>query len=136
VASGTAGSLIGLAIYAVPGFENTWLLSCAIVVVFLVGIRVSGVMERAFGHDPAQVTIDEIVGMWISLLALPKSIAVAAGAFLLFRVFDIIKPYPARRFDRMTGGVGIMMDDVVAGVYANVILRLLLWTGVFSVGAF
>lgn len=134
VASGTTGSLIGLAVYALPGFENPWVLACSIVAVFFVGIRVAGAMERVFGHDPAQVTIDEIVGMWIALLALPKSLALAAGAFLLFRIFDIIKPFPARKFDDMKGGWGIMMDDVIAGVYANAVLRLLVWTGVFPAG--
>ena len=72
-------------------------------------------MEKKYGHDPSVVTIDEVAGMWVSLVFLPKSIIVALTAFLAFRIFDIIKPYPARLFDEMHGGIGIMMDDVVAG---------------------
>ena len=83
-------------------------------------------MERRYGHDPAEVTIDEVVGMWISLFLLPKKILVALAAFVLFRLLDIIKPPISRRFDRMHGGVGIMMDDVIAGIYANVILQIAL----------
>jgi phosphatidylglycerophosphatase A len=72
------------------------------------------------------VTIDEAVGMWISLIFLPKKIFVVIAAFFIFRIFDIIKPYPAKKFDRMHGGVGIMMDDVIAGAYANIVVQLFL----------
>ena len=83
-------------------------------------------MEQRYGHDPAEVTIDEVVGMWISLVLLPKKILIVITAFFAFRFFDIIKPFPARKFDNMNGGFGIMMDDVIAGIYANIILRLAL----------
>ena len=81
-------------------------------------------MERYYGDDPSEVTIDEVVGMWISLFLLPKKIFVVIAAFFLFRIFDIIKPFPARKFDDMHGGFGIMMDDVIAGMYTNIILQL------------
>jgi len=64
--------------------------------------------------------------MWISLLLLPKKIIIISAAFFIFRFFDIIKPFPARRFDAMHGGLGIMMDDVVAGIYANIVLQIAL----------
>jgi phosphatidylglycerophosphatase A len=80
-------------------------------------------MEHFYGHDPAVVTIDEVVGMWISLFLLPKKIGAVLAAFFIFRFLDIIKPYPAQKFDAMHGGFGIMMDDVVAGLYTNLILQ-------------
>ena len=83
-------------------------------------------MEKRYGHDPAEVTIDEVLGMWVSLLLLPKKIIIIIAAFFIFRFFDIIKPFPARKFDAMHGGLGIMMDDVIAGIYANIILQIAL----------
>ncbi len=80
-------------------------------------------MQARYGHDPAEVTIDEVLGMWISLFLLPKKILIALVAFVLFRLFDILKPYPARIFDYRKGGISIMMDDVVAGVYTNLIMQ-------------
>jgi phosphatidylglycerophosphatase A len=76
--------------------------------------------------DPSIVVIDEVVGMWISLLAIPMGISAAILAFLFFRTFDILKPFPARQMEHLPGGWGIMMDDVVAGIYANIATRLLL----------
>ena len=124
VASGTAGSLVGLIIYFIPGFENTFVLLPACVIVFLLGSIAAGKMEIIFGHDPSAVTIDEVLGMWVSLLFLPKSILPAGGAFIIFRLFDIVKPWPARVFDRKHGGWNIMMDDVVAGIYTNLVIQL------------
>jgi len=83
-------------------------------------------MEKVYGHDPGEVTIDEVLGMWISLLFLPKTILVAALAFFIFRVLDIVKPFPARRFDNIRGGSGIMFDDVVSAIYTNLLLQLAL----------
>jgi phosphatidylglycerophosphatase A len=94
--------------------------------VFGLGIKASSTMEKRYGHDPSEVTIDEVAGMWITLMFLPKAILLAFAAFFVFRFFDIIKPFPARKFDTMHGGFGIMMDDVVAGIYAHVTVRLLL----------
>ncbi len=81
-------------------------------------------MEKVYGDDPAEVTIDEVLGMWISLILLPKRILVAVLAFLIFRVLDIVKPYPARRFDNLRGGYGVMLDDVISAVYTNLIVQL------------
>jgi phosphatidylglycerophosphatase A len=68
--------------------------------------------------DPSIVVIDEIVGMWITMLWLPKSLPVLVAGFLAFRAFDIVKPYPARQVERIPHGWGIMLDDVFAGIYA------------------
>lgn len=98
----------------------------------MAGVNASHLMEQRYGHDPAEVTIDEIVGMWVSLLLLPKNIVIAACAFVLFRVFDIIKPFPARKFDNVSGGLGIMMDDVIAGLYTNLIMQLFVALSLFE----
>jgi phosphatidylglycerophosphatase A len=124
-ASGTVGSAVGLALYFIPGFEAPWILLPLCVLVFLLGVKASNAMERVYGHDPPQVTIDEVLGMWISLLFLPKSLLVAGVAFVLFRILDIVKPFPARRLDTMKGGLGIMLDDIVSGAYTNLVIQLL-----------
>jgi len=126
VASGTVGSAVALAFYFIPGFESLVFIAPSIFIVFVFGMHASVRMEQRYGHDPAEVTIDEVVGMWISLFLLPKKIFIALTAFILFRFFDIIKPFPAHKFDTMHGGFGIMMDDVVAGIYANIILQFAL----------
>jgi len=124
VASGTVGSLVGFFLYFVPGFESTLVLLPACVLVFLIGGFAAGKMELIYGHDPSMVTIDEVLGMWVSLLFLPKSLFIACGAFFIFRLLDVLKPWPARLFDRKHGGWNIMLDDVVAGIYTNLVLQL------------
>ena len=126
VASGTVSSVVALAIYCIPGFESHTTIGLITIIVFIIGIPAADVMEKWYGHDPAQVTIDEVVGMWISLFFLPKRIWVALAAFVLFRFLDIIKPPVSRRFDKMHGGLGIMMDDAIAGLYTNIILQFAL----------
>lgn len=126
VAPGTAGSLVGLALYLIPGFEAPALLSSAVVVTFLIGVFTAARMEQSLGEDPPIVVVDEIVGMWISLLFLPKTVRIALLSFVLFRAFDIVKPPPARRLESYRNGWGIMLDDVAAGVYANVAVRLVM----------
>ena len=76
--------------------------------------------------DPGIVVIDEVVGQWVSLLFLPFTPATALVGFLLFRVMDVVKPWPARDFEAWPGGLGIMADDVMAGIYANLLLRVAL----------
>jgi len=124
VASGTVGSVVGLAFYCIPGFERWYILLPASIIVLALGIMASNAMEKVYGQDPSEVTIDEVLGMWVSLLFLPKSILVAALAFFLFRILDIVKPFPARRFDNLHGGAGVMLDDVVSAIYTNLLLQL------------
>jgi phosphatidylglycerophosphatase A len=126
IASGTVGSVVALAFYFIPGFESFVIIGTSILIVFILGIKAANTMEQRYGHDPAEVTIDEVVGMWISLFLLPKKIFVVIAAFFVFRFFDIVKPFPALKFDTMHGGFGIMMDDVIAGIYANILLQLTL----------
>jgi phosphatidylglycerophosphatase A len=124
VASGTAGSIVGLLIYFIPGFEEPYIILPAILLCFVLGVLASTKMEDVYGNDPAEVVIDEVVGMWISLLLLPKMFLLAIFSFLIFRLFDIIKPLPANIFNKKCGGYWVMMDDVVAGVYANILSQV------------
>lgn len=124
VASGTFGSLAGLIIYYIPGFENPVILIPAIIVFSLYGIYVGTEFEKVYGKDPAECTIDEVVGMWISLLFVPKILWVSALVFLIWRLFDIVKPFPARRLEKLEGGLGIMIDDIVSSIYVLLLVHL------------
>jgi len=132
-ASGTVGSFFALLLYYfIPPLSHPYFLLSLSAITFVIGVQTSGIMEKFYGHDPAEVTVDEVVGMWTSLLFLPKNILVAGLAFFIFRFFDIMKPYPANRFDTMHGGFGIMMDDVISGIYANLIVQLFVHSRIFS----
>jgi phosphatidylglycerophosphatase A len=125
IAPGTAGSLVGLLIYLIPGVNDNYFLIILSVLFFIVGIITSSKIEKAIGDDPGIIVIDEIVGMWVSLLFLPKKVPFYLGAFILFRLFDIIKPEPARKVEKIKKGWGIMLDDVVAGIYTNISLQFI-----------
>lgn len=127
VASGTFGSAAGLVVwYLVP--RSLVAQSIAIIIVFALGSWSGSVAEEYYGRlDPGQVVIDEVAGMLVTLFLVPAGRIWAIVAFFLFRLSDIVKPYPANRLERLPGGVGIMADDVMAGVYANVALRLCMW---------
>lgn len=127
-ASGTFGSLAAIAIYYfIPIFQNNWMLLAGSIVTLVAGAVSADVIELRTGeHDPGVVVIDEVLGQWIALLTLSyhADMIFIIAAFLLFRFFDIIKPYPARIFERSTGGTSIMLDDAVAGVYACIAANL------------
>ena len=96
-----------------------------------VGTLAAARVSREYGiEDPPAVVIDEIAGQLTAFLFLPASIFNLAGGFVLFRIFDIWKPYPIRRAEKLKNGVGIMADDLLAGIYANLILHAVnLWSG-------
>lgn len=98
-----------------------------VVLTFILGVPASTALEREYGEDPKQATIDEACGMAITLVAVPLTAVNVAAAFFLFRVFDIVKPPPARRFESLHGGFGIMLDDVMAGVYARICMVGVVW---------
>ena len=126
-ASGTFGSLAALLIYLIiPGFEKPVILIPAIIIFTFYGIYVGSKFEKVYGKDPAECTIDEVVGMWISLLFIPKLLLYAVVSFFIWRALDIIKPPPARQLEKLHGGLGIMMDDVAAGIYALLAVHLIL----------
>ncbi len=126
VAPGTAGSIVGLALYAALAWVGAPQVATVVVAagLFLVGVWAAGEAERHFGlADPGPVVIDEVVGMLVALVFTGAGTAGALAGFVLFRAFDIIKPYPAARLERLEGGWGVMADDVVAAVYANLVLQ-------------
>lgn len=125
-APGTFGSLAALLIYYIPGFEEPVVLFPAIVIFIFFGIYIGNKFEKEYGKDPRQCTIDEMVGMWISLLFLPKKLVISILAFIVWRALDIIKPFPSRNLEKLNGGLGIMIDDIVAAIYALIILQILL----------
>ena len=118
MAPGTVGSLITLlAVWLVP-FTPTGL-AITLVAVTLLGLWAGSRVERALGaKDPGVIVIDEVAGMLVSVLFLPPTIPVLVTAFLLFRLFDIWKPFPARQSQALGGGLGVMIDDLIAGAYA------------------
>jgi phosphatidylglycerophosphatase A len=129
-APGTAGSLVGLALFPLVAQLSLAGQTALIVGVSLLGALAAGsVATRANRKDPGIVVIDEVVGQWVALVLIPLNAWTAAGAFLLFRAADIVKPYPARQLEALPGGWGIVADDLMAGLYANLLMRvaLLVW---------
>jgi len=128
VASGTFGSLIATLIYwFIPGMDTWYVLLAVCALVFIPGTVAAERLEKEHGSDPSIVVIDEFLGMWIALLGLPKELLPVILGFFAFRFFDIAKVPPANYFDRRRGGLGIMLDDVVAGIYANLLVRVVLF---------
>ncbi len=129
VAPGTAGSLAAVVIYyllyLVAGGIAPYILAALIVVGTPLGIWATGLLVTESDPDPGRAVWDEFVGMWITCLFLPVTIPWLAAAFFTFRVFDVIKPWPARRLESWHGGLGIMADDVAAGAYGAALLVII-----------
>lgn len=131
-ASGTAGSAAAVVLYLLfhsllgPsrwGLGLTFLLAATAYAVYS-----ATVAEKYFGKkDDGRIVIDEFIGQWIALFLVPLSLPGVAAAFFLFRFYDIVKPFPAGRSQRLPAGVGIVMDDFIAGIYSNLTLQLLLY---------
>ena len=124
-APGTWGSLAALPFAWGLAWAGGWpALLLGVGLATLAGLWAARVfVARVGGHDPAAVVIDEVAGQWLALVAAPLDPLAYAVGFLLFRVFDIVKPWPAGWIDRnMAGGAGIMLDDIIAGAYAGVAL--------------
>jgi len=125
-APGTFGSLVALLFYLIPGFENPTVLLFVISLFTVIGVSIGNKFESVYGKDPKQCTIDEMVGMWISLIFIPKKIWFIAFAFVVWRVLDIIKPFPANISEKLNGGIGIMLDDIIAAFYTLVIIHIII----------
>ncbi|MBI1875571.1 MAG: phosphatidylglycerophosphatase A [Acidobacteria bacterium] len=131
IAPGTVGSMAGLVVYWILHVAGQDQLLPAMVGVLLVaGVWSGTIAERHFGAiDPGPIVIDEVAGMLITLAFVPAGWSVAGVGFLVFRLFDIIKPFPSARLERLPGGAGIMADDAMAAVYANLVVRVFAWLG-------
>lgn len=130
LAPGTVGSAVGLVIWwlaRLAGASQSTEIA-AVAALLVIGAAAATRAEAALGTtDPGPVVIDEVLGMGVTLIGAPLNWRVALAGFLLFRVFDIVKPPPARQLERAHGGWGIMLDDLAAGVYAWAVLRAGLW---------
>lgn len=128
-APGTVGSAVGLLVLlAIRAFGSTWLEAGVMLGTCAAGAWAASLAEAHFGRkDPGQVVIDEVAGMMVTLAFVPAGPMGLLAGFLLFRVFDIVKPFPAARVEEWPGGLGIMADDVVAGLYAHAAVRGLAW---------
>ena len=127
-APGTFGSILGLPLcFALAGLALPLALLC---VVLLIGMAVwiaADAEKLLKKKDPGCIVIDEIAGMAVTLVGLPFNLTTAVIGFIIFRILDISKPFPIRTLDkRVSGGVGIVIDDVVAGIFANLLLRLIM----------
>ena len=126
-APGTVGTLVSLLLFVFLS-DTTWPLLLLCLAGFAIGIYLCGRTTDKLGvHDHGGIVWDEFIGLWVTLLWVPVSPLSLLLAFVLFRLFDILKPWPIGYLDkRVHGGLGIMLDDVLAGVFANVVLRLVL----------
>jgi phosphatidylglycerophosphatase A len=124
IASGTFASFVALLIFLIPGFENPTILMLVISVLIVIGVRIADKFESIYGKDPKQFTLDEFIGMWITLLFIPKKIWFLIPAFLIWRLMDIIKLYPAKKIETIKGGWGVILDDVLLGLYSFMIIQI------------
>lgn len=132
LAPGTMGSLAILIVYWICPEMNSLQLLLIIIGLTAIGIFTATITEQQMksklgqdrGTDPGIIVIDEIIGMLIALIAVPKTTFYLIAAFILFRIFDIVKPYPARKMEQLPGGWGIVLDDLVAGIYANLLIQI------------
>jgi phosphatidylglycerophosphatase A len=133
VAPGTFGSAVGLVLYGLLVWVSPLAFLVGTVAIIAVGVWAADHAERIFGRkDDGRIVIDEIAGMQVSLAFLPAGLGVALVGFFLFRLFDIVKPPPARGLESVQGGAGVMLDDLLAGVYANLVGQVfwrVIWPG-------
>ena len=128
-APGTFGSLAGLAVFAGVRLTGSPVVElAAIVAVYLSGVWAATQAETHFGHiDPGPVVIDEVLGMLVTLALVPVSLTGAIVGFVLFRIFDVIKPPPCNALEKLPGGWGVMSDDLMAALYSYACVRVLVW---------
>jgi phosphatidylglycerophosphatase A len=132
IAPGTAGALLAMLIWW--GYSLLFshcisipVLTFIVIVVFtFAGVWSSSVVEKYWGEDPSRVVVDEMVGTWIALLAVPEGAhwGYMLAAFVLFRFFDIVKPLGVRKMENLPSGFGIMADDILAGIYGFIVIYL------------
>jgi phosphatidylglycerophosphatase A len=127
IAPGTVGTMVSLLLFTLIQ-DTTWPLLILCLAGFVLGVWLCDRSSEKLGvHDHGGIVWDEFIGMWITLLWIPLSLTTLLLGFVLFRLFDIVKPWPIKYLDKhVHGGFGIMIDDVLAGIFANVCLQLLL----------
>jgi len=128
-APGTFGSAVGLVVYYLVRRQASTAIELATIgVVLVVGLWSATEAEHHFGGiDPGPVVIDEVVGMLLTLALHPVNVLGAITGFVIFRVLDVVKPWPARRLEHLPGGFGVVLDDAMAGIYGNLLMWGLIW---------
>jgi len=127
-APGTFGTILGLPLcFFLAGLELPWAIGCTMLLIVL-AVWIANDAEKILQKkDPGCIVIDEIAGMAVTLVGLPFNLTTALIGFIIFRILDISKPFPIRALDkRVAGGVGIVIDDVAAGIFTNLLLRLIM----------
>ena len=126
IGPGTFGTLAAIPLFYVLSFTPLYLYLVITLLIILISVWASSIAEEIFDKtDPGQVVADEVCGFLVTMILVPVTISNIFLGFLLFRLFDITKPYPARKFEKLPGGWGIVMDDVIAGVYSCITLHIL-----------
>ncbi|MFK7776221.1 MAG: phosphatidylglycerophosphatase A [Saprospiraceae bacterium] len=132
-APGTMGALVGILILFLIKWQQpelqffTWGLLLATIIFTLLGVWSTNELESEWGKDPSKVVVDELIGVWIAVLWIPIETQWLVLGFILFRFFDIAKPLGIRRLESIKGGWGVMLDDVGAGIYANIVLQAIVY---------
>lgn len=133
-APGTAGAIIGCAAlwllekyYLISTTTTPFLFISLIVVTIIMGIIATDKLEPEWGKDPSKVVLDEVIGMWITMMFVQFTWLNVLIGFVLFRFFDIAKPLGIRKLEKLKGGVGVMADDMLAGIYANIVLQIIIY---------
>lgn len=132
-APGTCGAIIAcvvlwlLEIYGISSTTTTPIIYIGIIIItMIIGIIATNALESEWGKDPSKVVIDEVVGMWITMLFVPLTWLNLLIGFVLFRFFDIVKPFGIRKIEKLPSGVGVMADDMLAGIFANICLLIII----------
>lgn len=121
---GTVGAAWFIYLLYLLGIYHQLFIFLMVVVFYAVGVWAVNVLREDWGEDPAKVVVDEAVGLWISVLSLPFTHLNIILAFVFFRIFDIAKPLGIRKLESIRSGHGVMLDDVLAGIYTNIAIRL------------
>ncbi len=130
-APGTFGTLFGCIILLILWNFSVGFLPYQIFIIigsilfFMIGVWATNLLESEWGHDPGKIVIDETVGLWLTCFLIPLHPTYILIAFILFRFFDILKPLGIKKFEKIKGGYGVMLDDIIAGIYSNILLQII-----------
>ena len=131
-APGTVGTIVGVVLYLLMKDLSAFWYGIGFILLAAIGTWVAGEAEKLLGKkDSASIVIDEIVGYLVSMFMVPFSWGLVIGGFILFRIFDIFKPWPIKKLQNIHGGIGVMLDDIGAGIYTNIVLQLIILMKLF-----
>jgi len=133
IAPGTAGTVAAIPLYLLISTLNPFYYATIVLALIPLSFWSSGVAEEIFeAKDSGKIVIDEIVGFLVTMFMVPAGWTYIIAGFFLFRFFDIAKVYPANKLEKIGGGAGVVADDIMAGIYANLALQILVFSGLFS----